>query len=238
MIKVPATPEGIPAIEQLIGEGINVNITLLFAQAVYERVTQAYMAGLERRAAQAGDLSRVASVASFFVSRIDTAIDAIASARLNSAQGGREPDLLRRIMGKVAIANAKLTYQRSKEIFRSARWNALAGKGARRQRLLWGSTSTKNPQYRDVLYVEELIGPDTVNTMPPATLDAFRDHGRVRASLEEDIEGAHAIMATLEEVGISLREVTDQLLSEGVRLFAEPFDKLLDALAQHRNIRA
>lgn len=238
MIKVPATPEGIPTIEQLIGEGINVNVTLLFAQAVYERVTQAYMAGLERRAAQGGDLSRVASVASFFVSRIDTAIDAIAAARLKSAQGGREPGLLRSIMGQVAIANAKLTYQRSKEIFRSARWNALADKGARRQRLLWGSTSTKNPQYRDVLYVEELIGPDTVNTMPPATLEAFRDHGQVRASLEDDIKGAHATMATLEQIGISLREVTDQLLSEGVRLFAEPFDKLLDALAQHSNIRA
>jgi transaldolase/glucose-6-phosphate isomerase len=233
MIKVPATPQGLPAIEQLIGEGVNVNVTLLFAQDVYERVTQAYMAGIERRIAQGGDVSRVASVASFFVSRIDTAVDAILAARLKIARDAQERALLQSLAGKVAIANAKLAYQRYKEIFRGARWEALASQGARRQRLLWGSTSTKNPQYRDVLYVEELIGPETVNTMPPATLEAFRDHGRPRSSLEEDVAGAHATLEALERAGISLREVTDNLLAEGVRLFAEPFDKMLDALAQH-----
>jgi transaldolase/glucose-6-phosphate isomerase len=238
MIKVPATPEGLPAIEQLIGAGINVNVTLLFAQEVYEQVAHAYLAGLERWAAQGGDLSRVASVASFFISRIDTAVDAIAAARLKTAEDARERALLRSLMGKVAIANAKLTYQRFKEIFRGPRWEALAAKGARRQRLLWASTSTKNPQYRDVLYVEELIGPDTVNTMPPATLEAFRDHGRVRPSLEEDLEGAHDTMAALAQVGISMRQVTEQLLAEGVRLFAEPFDKLMAALAQHSRTQA
>ncbi|HXH13550.1 MAG TPA: transaldolase [Alphaproteobacteria bacterium] len=238
MIKVPATPEGLPAIEQLIGEGVNVNVTLLFARDVYERVTQAYIAGIERRLAQGGDVRRVASVASFFVSRIDTAVDAIIAGRLKTAQDAHERALLRSLAGKVAIANAKLAYQRYKEIFRGARWEALANKGARRQRLLWGSTSTKNPQYRDVLYVEELIGPDTVNTMPPATLEAFRDHGRPRASLEEDIVGAYATLEALERVGISLQEVTDTLLAEGVRLFAEPFDKMLDALAQHGHSQA
>jgi transaldolase len=238
MIKVPATPEGIPAVEQLIGEGINVNVTLLFAQEVYERVAQAYIAGLEQLATRGGDVSLVASVASFFISRIDTAIDAIVMSRLNTTQDAREQALLRSITGKVAIANAKLTYQRYQEIFRGARWNALAARGARRQRVLWASTSTKNPQYRDVLYVEELIGPETVNTMPPATLEAFRDHGRLRRSLEDDIAAAHETMAALRQVGISMQEVTDTLLAEGVRLFAEPFDKLLDALAQHSRIEA
>ena len=238
MIKVPATPEGLPAIEQLISEGINVNVTLLFARDVYERVTQAYLAGIERRLAQGGDVRRVASVASFFVSRIDTAVDAILAGRLKTAQDAQERALLGSLAGKVAIANAKLAYQRYKEIFRGARWESLARQGARRQRLLWGSTSTKNPQYRDVLYVEELIGADTVNTMPPATLEAFRDHGRPRASLEEDIVGAYATLEALERVGISLQEVTDTLLAEGVRLFAEPFDKMLDALAQHGHSQA
>jgi transaldolase/glucose-6-phosphate isomerase len=237
MIKVPATPEGIPAIEQLIGEGINVNVTLLFSQEVYGCVTQAYIAGLERRAAHGGDVGRVASVASFFISRIDSAIDAMLTARLNAAQAPGERDRLGSLMGKVAIANARLTYQGAKAIFSGPRWQALVAQGARLQRLLWASTSTKNPQYRDVLYVEELIGPDTVNTMPPATLDAFRDHGLVRPSLEEDLGGARATMEALEQVGISMHEVTEQLLAEGVRLFAEPFDKLLDALAQHSHRR-
>ncbi len=232
LIKVPAAPEGLPAIEQLISEAINVNVTLLFSQAVYERVTQAYIVGLERLAARGGDVSQVASVASFFISRIDTAVDAQATARLKTATTARQRTLLRSVLGKVAIANGKLTYQRYKGIFNGARWEALAAKGARKQRVLWASTSTKNPHYRDVMYVEELIGPDTVNTMPPATIEAFRDHGRLRASLEEDIEAARDTMEVLEEVGISMTEVTEKLLDEGVRLFAEPFDKLLDALAQ------
>jgi transaldolase / glucose-6-phosphate isomerase len=233
MIKVPATPAGLPAIEQLISEAINVNVTLLFSQAVYERVAQAYIAGLQRLAAQGGEVGQVASVASFFISRIDTAIDAQVQARLKTATTAQERTLLRSLMGKVAIANGKLTYQRYKAIFRGASWEALAAKGARKQRVLWASTSTKNPHYRDVMYVEELIGPDTVNTMPPATLEAFRDHGRPRASLEEDIEVARDTMEVLEQVGISMTEVTEKLLEEGVRLFAEPFDKLLDALG-HR----
>jgi transaldolase/glucose-6-phosphate isomerase len=235
MIKVPATPAGLPAVEQLISEAINVNVTLLFSQAVYERVAQAYIAGLQRLTAQSGDASQVASVASFFISRIDTAIDAQVQARLKTATTAQERTLLRSLLGKVAIANGKLTYQRYKAIFRGTSWEALAAKGARKQRVLWASTSTKNPHYRDVMYVEELIGPDTVNTMPPATLEAFRDHGRLRASLEEDVEVAHDTMEVLEQVGISMTEVTEKLLEEGVRLFAEPFDKLLDALG-HRGV--
>ena len=233
MIKVPATPAGLPAVEQLISEGINVNVTLLFSRDVYERVAAAYIAGLERLAARRGDVGGVASVASFFISRIDTAIDAQVMARLKAAQSAQERTLLRSLLGHVAIANGKLTYQRYKAIFQGARWEPLAALGARPQRVLWASTSTKNPKYRDVLYVEELIGPDTVNTMPPATLEAFRDHGRVRASLEEDLEVARDTMDVLAQMHISMQEVTEQLLDEGVRLFAEPFDKLLDTLA-HR----
>jgi transaldolase/glucose-6-phosphate isomerase len=232
MIKVPAAPAGLPAIEQLISEGINVNVTLLFSQEVYERVAAAYIAGLERLAAQAGEVSQIASVASFFISRIDTAIDAQVTTRLKAAKSAQERTLLRRLLGTVAIANGKLTYQRYKAIFQGPRWEALAAKGARQQRVLWASTSTKNPTYRDVLYVEELIGRNTVNTMPPATLEAFRDHGRLRASLEEDVEEARDTMEILAQVGISMDEVTEKLLDEGVRLFAEPFDKLLDTLAQ------
>jgi transaldolase / glucose-6-phosphate isomerase len=235
MIKVPATPAGLPAIEQLISEAINVNVTLLFSQAVYEHVAQAYIAGLQHLAAQGGDVSQVSSVASFFISRIDTAVDARAQARLKTAATAQERTLLRSLLGKVAIANGKLTYQRYKAIFRGTSWEALAAKGARKQRVLWASTSTKNPHYRDVMYVEELIGPDTVNTMPPTTLEAFRDHGRLRVSLEEDVEVARDTMEVLEQVGISMTEVTEKLLEEGVRLFAEPFDKLLDALG-HRGV--
>jgi transaldolase / glucose-6-phosphate isomerase len=233
MIKVPGTPAGLPAIEQLLSEGINVNVTLLFSQEVYERVTEAYIAGLERLAALGGNVGGIASVASFFISRIDTAIDAQVMARLKAARSAQERTLLRSLLGNVAIANGKLTYQRYKAIFQGARWEALSAMGARPQRVLWASTSTKNPKYRDVLYVEELIGPNTVNTMPPATLEAFRDHGKVRASLEEDLETAHDTMEVLAQVGISMQEVTEKLLDEGVRLFAEPFDKLLDTLA-HR----
>jgi transaldolase/glucose-6-phosphate isomerase len=238
MIKVPATPEGIPAIEQLISEGINVNVTLLFSQDVYERVANAYIAGLGKRAAQGGDVSHVASVASFFISRIDTAIDAMLTAKLKTATDASERALVRSLLGKVAIANAKLTYQRYQELFRGDAWLALAKKGAKTQRVLWASTSAKNPNYRDVVYVEELIGPDTVNTIPPATFDAFRDHGRVRASLTEGLEEAYDTMEALEQVGISMAEVTDRLLKEGVQLFAEPFDKLLAAVDKTRQTAA
>jgi transaldolase len=238
MIKVPATPAGVPAIKQLISEGINVNVTLLFHMSVYEAVAEAYISGLEALVAGGGNPSGVASVASFFISRIDSLIDSTIEARLKTAQSAEERLMLRSLLGQVAIANAKLTYQRYKEIYRGARWQALAAKGAQTQRLLWASTSTKNPTYRDVLYVEELIGRDTVNTMPTATFDAFRDHGRARASLEEHLVEAHDVLDTLERVGISLREAADTLLAEGVKLFADPFDQLLRAIEQKRQAQA
>ena len=230
MIKVPATTQGIPAIQQLIAEGINVNVTLLFSQEAYEQVAQAYVAGLEQFVATGGDVSRIASVASFFISRIDTAIDGLVAERLQSTTNAHEQGLLRSLAGRVAIANAKLTYQRYLEIFAGPRWQALARHGARTQRLLWASTGTKNPAYRDVVYVEELVGPDTVNTMPPATIDAFRDHGRPRASLVEDVEAARDTLATLGELGISFKAVTDTLLADGLRLFTDAFEQLLGSV--------
>jgi len=230
MIKVPATPQGISAVQQLIGEGINVNATLLFAQDVYERVAEAYIAGLETYASRRSDLKRVAGVASFFLSRIDGAIDRIVEARIEAGANAKEVTNLRSLSGKIAIANAKLAYQRHREIFNGPRWQSLADQGAQTQRLLWASTGTKDPNYRDVLYVEELIGPNTVNTMPPATLDAFRDHGRPRASLAEDVEAAADTMAALVEAGISMKDVTDKLLADGVQLFSDAYGKLLKAV--------
>lgn len=238
MIKVPGTQEGIPAIQQLLSEGININVTLLFAQERYERVAEAFVAALEKLAEQGGDVSQIGSVASFFVSRIDTAVDHLAGERLKLATHAGERALLRSVMGKVAIANAKLTYQRYKEIFQSSRWKALEEKGAKTQRLLWASTSTKNPKYRDVMYVEELIGRDTVDTVPMQTLEAFRDHGRPRLRLEEELEEAHDTMEVLEQVGISMKEVTDGLTKDGVRLFADAFDQLLNALDRQCKLSA
>jgi transaldolase / glucose-6-phosphate isomerase len=236
MIKVPGTPEGIPAIRELIGRGININVTLLFAQGVYENVAEAYIAGLEDLAGRGGDLSRVASVASFFVSRIDVLIDGKIAEMLKNPAAASDQTLLRSLQGKVAIANAKLTYQLYKKIFSGPRWQALAGRGAGTQRVLWASTGTKNPAYSDVLYVEELIGPDTVNTVPPATFDAFRDHGKPRASLEQDVDAAHKTMLDLAHSGISMKEVTDQLTEDGVKLFADAFDKLLAAVEKQAKL--
>ncbi|ACS39702.1 bifunctional transaldolase/phosoglucose isomerase [Methylorubrum extorquens] len=233
MIKVPATQAGLPAIRHLIGEGINVNVTLLFAQDVYEAVANAYIEGLEALAAK-GNVSRVASVASFFVSRIDSAIDQRLDQKIREANDPDEKAALERLKGKVAIANAKLAYQRYKRLFATSRWNGLAVRGARPQRLLWASTGAKNKAYRDVLYVEELIGPDAVNTMPPATLDAFRDHGRVRPSLEEGVGEAQRALVALARAGISLDEVTAGLVDDGVRLFVDAADKLLGAVASKR----
>jgi len=230
MLKVPGTAEGLPAIETLLSEGINVNITLLFSQDVYEQVALAYLSGLEKLAEAGGDVSKTGSVASFFVSRIDAAVEARVEQKLAAAKTEAERKLLKSLMGAVAIANAKLAYQRYQRIFSGSRWEALAAKGAHPQRLLWASTGTKNPAYSDVLYVEELIGPDTVNTMPPATLDAFREHGQARASLEEDVPAAEQTMQALEQAGISMQEVTGELVDKGVRLFAEAFDKLLNAV--------
>jgi len=234
MIKVPATPAGVPAIRTLIGEGINVNVTLLFSMDAYETVAEAYVAGLEAFASNGGDPSGIASVASFFISRIDSAVDALLTAKIKAAASKEDRELLSGLLGKVAIANAKLTYRRYQEIVKGERWQKLAKKGAQTQRLLWASTSTKNPNYRDVVYVEELIGPDTVDTVPSATFDAFRDHGRARASLAENVEDARRVMETLPKAGVSMKEVTDRLLQEGVALFADAFDKLLAAVEKKR----
>ena len=230
MVKIPATVEGIPAIQQCISEGININVTLLFAQEMYEKVAQGYIAGLKTYAASGGDPQHVASVASFFISRIDSMVDSILKARLKTSTDPKEQALLKSLMGKVAIANGKLTYQRYKEIYAGPEWAPLAAKNAQTQRLLWASTSTKDPSYSDVMYVEELIGPDTVDTIPPATFDAFRDHGKPRASLEADLDAAQDTMETLEAVGISMKKVTDDLVTQAVKLFAEPFDKLLNTV--------
>jgi transaldolase/glucose-6-phosphate isomerase len=230
MIKVPGTAEGIPAFQQLVSEGININVTLLFSQEVYKRVAEAYIAGLEQLSTRGGDVGKIASVASFFISRIDSSVDAIVGERLKASKDQREQEQLKSILGKVAIANGKQTYVSYQKLFSGDRWKALATKGAQAQRVLWASTSTKNPNYRDVLYVEELIGPDTVNTIPPATLDAFRDHGRARPSLTEDVESANRTMETAAKLRISMKEVTDKLTDDGVRLFAEAFDKVLKAV--------
>jgi transaldolase / glucose-6-phosphate isomerase len=238
MIKVPGTAEGLPAIRQLIGEGININITLLFAQEVYEKVAEAYIAGLEDLQARGGNLSKMASVASFFISRIDTLVDSLLDDRLKKTTDPAQQRLLKSLLGKVAIANGKLTYQRYQRIFSGPRWAKLAAKGAHTQRVLWASTSTKNPKYRDVLYVEELIGPDTVDTIPPATLEAFRDHGRVRKSLTEDVAGAQKTMDDLAKGGISMKEVTDKLTDDGVKLFADAFGKLLAAVEKSTQQKA
>ena len=232
MIKVPGTPEGIPAFRQLIGEGININVTLLFAQEVYEQVAAAYIDGVEKFAA-GGDVSRLASVASFFISRIDTLVDSLAAEKLKTESDPSRKAKLQSVQGKVAIANGKLTYEAYERIFSSPRWKALAAKGAQTQRVLWASTSTKNPKYRDVIYVEEMIGPDTVNTVPPATLDAFRDHGKARQSLTEDVEGARRTMADLAATGIVMKDVTDKLTVDGVKLFADAFDTLLAAVEKN-----
>jgi transaldolase / glucose-6-phosphate isomerase len=238
MVKVPATPEGILAIRQLISEGINVNVTLLFSPGVYEKVARAYIEGLSERAASGGDVSRIASVASFFISRIDTAIDAQIASQLKTTTDPAQRARLGALAGKVAIASAKLAYHRFSELYSGAAWQALADKGAQPQRLLWASTSTKNPNYRDVIYVEELIGPSTVNTIPPATLNAFREHGRLRASLTEDVEGAADTVEGMERAGISIKSVTDTLLKDGLQLFVDAFEKLLNATGSSRGTKS
>jgi transaldolase/glucose-6-phosphate isomerase len=230
MIKIPGTAEGLPAIRQAIGEGINVNVTLLFAQEVYEQVAEAHIAGLEDLAKRGGNLGKIAGVASFFISRIDSLVDSRINDKLKSTPDAKQQELLKSLLGKVAIANGKLTYVRYQRLFSGPRWQALAAQGAQTQRVLWASTSTKNPAYRDVMYVEELIGPDTVNTMPPATIDAFRDHGKLRNSLTEDVAGAQNVMDNLARAGISINEVTTQLTNDGVKLFADAFHKLLTAV--------
>jgi transaldolase/glucose-6-phosphate isomerase len=236
MVKVPATPEGLPAIQHLIGEGISINITLLFSQKTYIEVAEAYLDGLEKYVAGGGDPSHIASVASFFVSRIDSAVDKQLDEKIARANDPSEKERLAALKGKVAIANAKLAYQDYKRLFSGARWEKLTAKGAKPQRLLWASTGTKNKDYSDVLYVEELIGPNTVNTVPPATLDAFRDHGTPRDSLEENIEDARRVLAELDKSGISLDAITTELVKDGVKLFADAADKLYGAVAHKRAV--
>ena len=223
MIKVPGTVEGAKAVRQLISEGINVNITLLFAIAAHARVIEAYMAGLEDRVAAGKPIDGIASVASFFVSRVDTEVD-----KRLAAKGGD----VTKLQGKAAVANAKLAYALFAERFATDRWRTLQAKGGRLQRPLWASTSTKNPAYRDVLYVEELIGPDTVNTMPPATIDAFRDHGEVRRTVDADLDRARDEIAAVERAGVSIDAVTDTLLTEGLASFQKSFDSLIAGLAK------
>ena len=229
MIKVPGTTEGAKAVRRLISEGINVNITLLFAIEAHHSVIEAYLAGLEDRVARGGEIRGIASVASFFVSRVDTEVDKRLDAAIATAPAERKA-ALEQLKGKAAIANAKLAYRLFRESFAGPRWDRLKAQGARLQRPLWASTSTKNPAYRDVIYVEELIGPDTVNTMPPQTIEAFRDHGVVKRTVDADIEGALRQLAALEDAGISMEAVTDKLLSDGLASFGKSFDTLIAGL--------
>ena len=235
MIKVPGTSAGVPAIERLIAEGLNINVTLLFSVDSYVDVAEAYISGLETLQARGGNPAGIASVASFFVSRIDAVVDDRIETMLRAGvERASDRVMLRSLLGQVAIANAKVAYRRYEELIAGPRWQALASQGARSQRLLWASTGVKNPAYRDVLYVEELIGPDTVNTLPEATLNSFRDHGEIRPSLQENPEEAIDVMAALGESGISIDEITDQLQADAVRLFVEPFDKLLASIESQR----
>lgn len=229
-IKVPATAEGLPAIQQLISEGINVNVTLLFGLPRYQRVAEAYIAGIEARLAQGKPILRVASVASFFVSRIDVLVDSLVEPFLT--QGGPKAAIATGVRGRVAIASAKLAYQMYKEIFGGDQFQKLADQGARVQRLLWASTSTKNQRDSDVKYVEALIGPETVNTMPPPTLNAYRDHGDPRVRLEQGLDNAREVMGVLPELGLDIERLTRQLEDEGVEKFNKPFDALMNALSR------
>ncbi len=230
LIKVPATPEGVPAIRRLIGQGVNVNVTLIFSLEAYRQVQEAYIAGLEDLAGRGGDISRVASVASFFVSRVDTAVDNELTGKLSGGNGE-----LSKLLGKAAVANAKLAYQAFLETFGSERFLALKANGAKVQRPLWASTGTKNPEYSDVLYVDTLMGPDTVNTMPDLTLDAFLDHGKVAPEVTEGVADAKEALEGVAKAGVSLEAITAQLLADGVKAFADSFDLLFENIGQKRS---
>ncbi len=234
MIKIPGTPQGIPAIEQCLSEGININVTLLFGLENYEQVASAYISALENRAKQGQPVDRMGSVASFFVSRVDTLVDKQLEERIRAAGDSQERQRLESLLGKAGIANAKVAYQKYQEIFGGQRFQALAKKGARVQRCLWASTSTKNPHYRDVMYAEDLVGSDTVDTMPQATLDAFRDHGRPAATIEHGVDEAHETLRRLAQIGIDFRQVTDQLQVDGVQLFVDSYRKLIQGLRAKR----
>jgi transaldolase len=230
LVKIPGTPEGIPAFQRAITKGINVNVTLVFSMENYRAVANAYIDALEQRAAAGQPIDRLASVASFFVSRVDTAVDKKLDELIGSTTNSARQGELRSLLGKAAVANAKLAYEAYQDIFSGPRWDKLSAKGAQTQRCLWASTSTKNPAYRDVMYVEELIGPDTVDTMPSATIDALLDHGRVKRTLDQNVEAAHAVLAALEDAGISMAGVTHQLQIDGVKLFSASFDELLETI--------
>jgi transaldolase len=235
MVKVPATVEGLPAITELTADGISVNVTLIFSVARYEQVIEAYLAGLERRAASGAALDRIFSVASFFVSRVDTKVDkAIEQALLGLPAGGAARGELEGFRGRAAIANARLAYATYERRFREPRFEKLRARGANVQRPLWASTGTKNPAYSDTLYVDELIGPDTVNTMPPATLTAFNDHGRVAITIRDDLGGARRVFERLPALGIPLGALIDQLEPEGVVSFAKSYESLLETLEKRR----
>jgi transaldolase len=223
-VKIPATLPGLAAIEEMIAQGVSINVTLIFSLERYRAVTDAYIRGLDRLVAAGGDPSTVASVASFFVSRVDSETDS----RLDEI--GRED-----LKGRLAIANAKLVYQEFKEIFSGPGWEFLVSKGATVQRPLWASTSTKNPEYSDVMYVENLVGPDTVNTMPKSTVEDVKDHADIRESIEEDVDEANQLLKDLAEAGISYKDVTDVLEKEGVQKFADSFDELIEEIAQQTN---
>lgn len=230
LIKVPATTEGLPAIRQLISDGINVNVTLLFGLHRYRQVAEAFIAGLEARVTQGKPIDHIASVASFFISRIDTLVDPLLEKIIES--GGKKKEIARKAHGEVAISSAKVAFQIYKEIFGSTRFKKLAEKGARVQRLLWASTSSKNPDYSDVKYIEALIGTETINTIPPQTIDAYRDHGDPKLRLEQETKKAYNILACLPELGINIDQVTQQLEDEGISKFNDPFDKLMEALTK------
>ncbi len=230
MIKIPGTPEGLLAVESAIAAGINVNITLLFSVDSYVETFWAYIRGLEQRIAAGQDVSNIGSVASFFISRIDNAIDAKLEELIAKTSDMALQEKMRSLKGKIAIANAKVAYQEYKKIIQSERWKALSAKGAQVQRLLWASTSTKNPEYSDVLYVNELIGPNTVNTLPPSTLEACADHCEIASRIESNLEEAYQALATLSEIGINLNQVMADLLEDGIDKFIKPFNSLLASL--------
>jgi len=234
MIKIPGTPEGIPAVLEALTEGINVNITLIFSISTYRQVAEAFISALEARRTAGEDISHMASVASFFVSRVDTLVDKLLEDKVKATSNTSEQQHLKSLEGKAAIANARLVYQDFKKIFNTPRFAALKQAGAYVQRPLWASTSTKNPAYRDVLYAEELIGPDTVDTMPLETIENFRDHGRVRLSIEDNLEEAHQVFDALEKIGIHYDQVTKQLQDEGVQKFADSFHTLFEGIAEKR----
>ena len=236
LIKVPGTKQGLPAIEQLTGEGVNVNVTLLFSTERYEEVAEAYLKGLERRTSRGQPINEIVSVASFFVSRVDTLIDKLLETRFSSASSKAQKDRMAGLFGKAAVANAKIAYKKYQTIFSGERFKALKEKGGCIQRLLWGSTGTKNPKYSDIKYVEELIAPESINTMPEATMKAFKDHGHAKITIRDHLEEAERLFPELKPIGIDIQEITDQLEKEGVQLFSDSFFALLKEIAKKRDL--